>query len=1453
MTVQSNKSQCITNASTTITTNATPVFTQAVSIVDQIICGPDGSVTVTQVTLKDRNGTSVNFDAASTPALLTDFQFEWTRSGDATGFLVTNGAPAIPTSPAGATLDKNTYLQTAPGQAFASAFGARPSATGTYTVVARRISGSPGANCASAPFTVTIQDKSIAPAVSLTPLANTSCNPLATQEGEIKVVVSDVTANNSAHIFTPFLYNYNWTTVVTAIGATANNDGDGYGGGEKDAGGVVDNDGDHPKALQEGTYVVSVTNPQTGCSSPGTTTIFKNSTPVFTQSVKTTDQVLCTPDGKLVVTEVKIIDRNGVNQSNLNTPPDFPLSDFWFQYDRVITGTTTNILAFQPNAYLDKTDYVTPPSQPAPAGIGFGTYYVTTKRNTGFPGNGCSSAPFKVDILDKRLFPLPSLTPLANTSCDPGFFEGEIKVSVTDASVNIPAPLTGTPFTYNYNWTTVVTGIAASAGNDGDGFGGGEKDAGGVIDNDGDHPKSLQEGTYIVDVINAVTGCTSTGSTTIFRNSTPVFTQLVVPTAQVLCSPDGKLVVKEVKIIDRNGVTQSNLNTPPDFPLTDFDFTYDRVIGGVTTNVLTHTGNAYLDKTNYLAAPGIGFGTYYVTSTRTSGFPGQKCSSAPYRVDIDDKRVYPTVEFTSVANSTCPDPITGAWTKANGGITAIAAEPNGTNTDPYTFAWTLNGTAIGLLSSPAPIENDTSPTSALTNALDGAYIVTVTNSNTGCPFAASFNLTLDQTRSTPNIIDVNTIDPIDCNPSAQAEVTKITLGSTFDSSLQPPLIPPDNTVTGALLGPPRFVYSWYEGSLSNKLSTTTLPCIGPGCTTPTAGLLSGDHFVSVTDAQTNCQSDPKQFVIKTDNVIYPVVGITQLVKQISCIPPATAGTGELQANVVEQDGSVGTSYTFAWYPSLDLTGTAYTSPYAKSTTYNPDTLRQLLPGNYSVQVKNNVTSCTAQALFIIPDESPFFLPTLSTGTAPQTFCVGVDGDAQVRILLNPDYPLLPYDNTSFTTDLYKGLTPDLTTAPDVQANIPFTITGSSNTITYDVPALATGFYTFRVIDKNTGCVSTDSVHIRLDQRKPIIATTLDSPMRNCDPAIADGQLSAIVTSTTNYNGTVINQLNNGGVQGYTFDWFAGQTATGSILQTDDKLIGQRTGKYTVRATDNVTGCYGVKTDSITDATVIPPVPTATTIQDRLSCVTPDGQVTASVGGATLGYTFNWYIGTAVTSTPDFQYPDYISLNIGSYTVTAVDQVTHCVSPPATTVVADKRVKPTFNVTSTGSYCADVGRPTGNGTFSLSATDVVTLSDITWSLAGDTTNIVAIGAFANNLFPGDYHVHVTTNEGCENSGNASIETEIKPYNLVSSNNDGQNDAFIIDCIQNFPNNNVKIFNRNGTMVYEVDGYDNLTKFFRGVGEQGVYLKDKELPEGTYFYIIDKKNGTKPQAGFIELVR
>ncbi|MEO2059201.1 MAG: gliding motility-associated C-terminal domain-containing protein [Mesonia sp.] len=86
-------------------------------------------------------------------------------------------------------------------------------------------------------------------------------------------------------------------------------------------------------------------------------------------------------------------------------------------------------------------------------------------------------------------------------------------------------------------------------------------------------------------------------------------------------------------------------------------------------------------------------------------------------------------------------------------------------------------------------------------------------------------------------------------------------------------------------------------------------------------------------------------------------------------------------------------------------------------------------------------------------------------------------------------------------------------------------------------------------------------------------------------------------------------------------------------------------------------------------------------------------------------------------------------------------------------------------------------------------------------------------------------------------------ELEVFNAISPNGDGQNDYLRIEGIQNFPDNKLLIFNRWGTKVYEVSGYGQNEKYFRGYSEGRVTIKqDAKLPSGTYFYILEVRSNS-----------
>jgi len=92
-----------------------------------------------------------------------------------------------------------------------------------------------------------------------------------------------------------------------------------------------------------------------------------------------------------------------------------------------------------------------------------------------------------------------------------------------------------------------------------------------------------------------------------------------------------------------------------------------------------------------------------------------------------------------------------------------------------------------------------------------------------------------------------------------------------------------------------------------------------------------------------------------------------------------------------------------------------------------------------------------------------------------------------------------------------------------------------------------------------------------------------------------------------------------------------------------------------------------------------------------------------------------------------------------------------------------------------------------------------------------------------------------------------------YNAFSPNGDGRNDVWVIDGIGQFPNNTVQIFNRWGNLVYKVRGYDNTARVWRGQSNEGIILGDKEVPDGSYFYVVDLGDGSEAASGYVVIHR
>jgi len=99
--------------------------------------------------------------------------------------------------------------------------------------------------------------------------------------------------------------------------------------------------------------------------------------------------------------------------------------------------------------------------------------------------------------------------------------------------------------------------------------------------------------------------------------------------------------------------------------------------------------------------------------------------------------------------------------------------------------------------------------------------------------------------------------------------------------------------------------------------------------------------------------------------------------------------------------------------------------------------------------------------------------------------------------------------------------------------------------------------------------------------------------------------------------------------------------------------------------------------------------------------------------------------------------------------------------------------------------------------------------------------------------GDNQDPVNDLEQEENSENDDIP-ENASYG-ISPNGDGKNDALLLDYLKAYPDNILYIFDRQGRIVYTLEGYMQTSDRFQGFNQSTGGL----LPQGTYFYRIKVK--------------
>lgn len=1248
---------------------------------------------------------------------------------------------------------------------------------------------------------VQIPDETVKPVVTTT-VKNINCS--ATAKGEVSAKADNTITG----------YTFNWYN-GTAVKPTPDFTGDTYAN------------------RNAGFYTVVAVNNVTGCSSVKATVEIKQTTPPVISTTKTSDQISCdssTPTGAATV--------------NVTGDP----ANYTYQW--YIGPNTTVPIAGATNQSISGL-------------AGSKTYTVRVKDNV----TNCVSAAQVVINNNTPPITLISIDVTANTSCVP--FNGRIEVSTL--SLDNPAD-------YTFRWINLTTNTVLT-------------DTDNIVEN-------LEAGDYSVKATHKIRKCDTDVKTVTIQNNKPVIT--ITKTSEVpptdCTSETGSITVEASSAGNTNGYDfkwfyGSSSGTPvPAHPLDVATSTSSHKEGlkqNYYTVVVTNRDNGCSSEDQYFlqyinshklvqinqqnitnCVPGTGGGitvelqnlapglndidydillfeapedplTMAGTAVPANGTPNQFATNtvlnpayytfvaiaktgptqgcrAVYTTEMKKVTANPVINANATAaaitnNSFCNVTTTNT---ANGALTLVV----GGNAADYDYAWSNGAT-----------------TKDLTGLKPGQYKVRVTYNtalNQGCYSEETFtilsnedNLTLDMANG-----DLDTTAVAHCGPDG---FTPVTEGSAFFQRINnsASATPITNPFTG-------YTFSWF------KADGTAAPTDANGQAWDLMNVLApGDYYVVAKNTTSNCDVTA-DFVIQNKTINTVAVALESFRKEIRCV-----GTETGYLNVVATGNST-TGYSYEWFNG-DIVDPATKRP---ETTDEISNLYSV--NNFTVKAINNDTHCWAVDTYTIPQQvNPIQINASST---PLTNCdnveLGTTGNASMVAAV-----------------IFAGYADDGTPNNIVQTDYDFvwTIDGVQTYTTRQVLNLGkadfegkeikvTATYTGDTGPNAATLCTTPAIIVPIADERiyPSVIAQAVNPATNCDLTNPNGSASASVEDD---------------VFNYYFDWFEGMptppvtppgffrgpAADGLKAYLDPDFI-----VYTALATDIITGCANTDTVQIKFRPVQIPAPEIEILSQVTSCVDDNGALTAAVNGNTVDYIFDWYDGTQAKATPDFIGEIYDSLKVGTYSVMATSRITGCKSPLVSEDLIFNPVYPEFNISITATSCTvavDGIGGSANGILQITLTNEVEPGEIKWyrGTEQDVANgAIPIGGMngpqVDELDAGTYTVVVTSLLGCPKSQTVELPTDIRVFNGISRNGDGANDLFSIGCIENYPDNIVKIFNRAGTLVYEATGYNNLDIYFDGKSNRGLSMMGTNLPDGTYFYVVDKRDGSKPKAGYLEIV-
>lgn len=254
--------------------------------------------------------------------------------------------------------------------------------------------------------------------------------------------------------------------------------------------------------------------------------------------------------------------------------------------------------------------------------------------------------------------------------------------------------------------------------------------------------------------------------------------------------------------------------------------------------------------------------------------------------------------------------------------------------------------------------------------------------------------------------------------------------------------------------------------------------------------------------------------------------------------------------------------------------------------------------------------------------------------------------------------------------------------------------------------------------------------------------------------------------------------------------------------------------------------------------VLPPPPQITLTTTPPHCYgEADGSISSVVSGGLPPYTYQWTNGQTSANAN--------GLAAGNYGL-VVHDANGCQTLEEVNLTQPSKVDLTgYATTFTGGSNISVNGATDG---SIITTTTGGLPPYYWEWSNEDT-----GETIDSLGIGEYKVVVTDMNGCVDT---MAFTLTGPFNVVipegiSPNGDGINDVLIIKNMNDYPDNELTIFNRWGDIVYHAKPYAN---DWDGKNHGSLQFINNDLPDGIYYYHFKVDDGKNPTLkGYIILKR